>query len=472
MSPGATAAAAGSGGGAFGNPSGELPPDLTGARPMGEAPGPCVNLQCQQQDCGAQPATSISGTVYDPAGHNPLYNVAVYVPNEALAPLPTGASCDECDSLYTGNPIAASLTDSAGKFTISNAPVGANIPLVVQIGKWRRQFTVANVAACTDNPQPDGMLRLPRNSTEGDLPKIAISTGGADTLECLLRRIGVDATEYVPGPDGAGRVHIFAGSARGGGAATGGTFGGGGADMDVVPNTSPAAPLASAALWSSSQTLMGYDIVLLSCEGQETVGMNQQALHEYADAGGRVFASHFHYSWFNTGPYGTENLANWTPGSNDIGDISGDIVTTLPDGQPFPKGQALLEWLGHVGALQGTSLPIQEARHNADVSPTHRPSQSWITAGAGSNAPGATQYFSFNTPTAAALSPDSMFCGRIVFSDLHVGAAAGDDPSQPVPSSCAASALTPQEAALEFMLFDLSSCLTPDDRPPQPPTVL
>jgi hypothetical protein len=466
-------ASAGSGGGQFGNPDGTLPEDHGAGRPIGEAPGPCVNLQCQQMDCFDQPETSISGTVYDPAGNNPLYNVAVYVPNEPLAALPTGATCDECDSLYTGNPIAATLTDSAGRFVLPNAPVGANIPLVVQIGKWRRQFTVANVAACADNAQPDGMLRLPRNSMEGDLPKIAIATGGADTLECLLRRIGVDATEYVPGPDGAGRVHIFAGSGRGGGTTGGGLFGGGGGgDEDVVPNTSPPAPLANAALWSSAQAMMGYDIVLLSCEGAETAGMNQQALYEYANAGGRVFASHFHYSWFNTGPFGTENLAGWLPGSNDLGDIAGEIITMLPDGQPFPKGQALFEWLGHVGALQGTTLPIREARHNADVLPDHRASQPWIKSGAGSQAPGATQYFSFNTPVSAALSPDSMYCGRVVYSDLHVGAAAGDDSTQPVPTSCAASALTPQEAALEFMLFDLSSCLTPDDRPPQPPTVL
>jgi hypothetical protein len=461
---GGAAATSGGGGaaGTFNNPNGGMGVIAgTGNEPV----VPCKNLQCQQLVCSGAAPTTVSGRVYDPAGRNPLYNVVVYVPNEPVLALPAGATCDECDSLYTGNPIASALTDANGMFVLENVPEGTDIPLVIQVGKWRRQLVLPTVAGCQDNPLEDGMLRMPRNRTEGDIPNIAISTGSADTLECLLRRIGVDVAEYVPaGTDG--RVQIFQGSPREEG---GGFFG---MPMQVPsPNTAPPGPMSSASLWNSTDTLMQYDIVLLSCEGEETQAMNQQALFDYANAGGRVFASHFHYSWFNTGPFGSQNLANWMTGSNDLGTVNGSIITQLPNGDPFPKGQALRDWLTNVGALQGDVLPVEEARFNATVTDAHPASQSWITTD-GRDSQLSTQYFSFNTPIGGNSNPDGpMYCGRVVFSDLHVGAASGDDPMQPVPNGCADRPLSPQEAALEFMLFDLSSCVTPDDVPPKPPVV-
>jgi hypothetical protein len=409
--------------------------------------------------CSAGLTTTVSGTVYDPAGKNPLYDVAVYVPKSKPSALASGASCDSCSALYTGEPVAAALTDTAGRFTMQNVPDGSNIPLVIQIGKWRRQMTIPSVLPCKDNPLPDKSLTLPKNRGEGDLPNIAISTGGADQLECLLRRVGVDATEYVPGAPGPGRIHIFRGADNFHGAHKKGS-----------PDTMPPSPTSPMGLWATNADIMQFDIVLLSCEGAETVGMNQQVLFDYAAAGGRVFASHFHYSWFNTGPFGTANLATWTPGVNAIGDITADVLTTLPNGQPFPKGTAMKQWLGNVGALTAGLLPIVQAKHNSDVSVANTPSTPWIVP-VPSDVPGETQYFSFDTPLQA---PSDHKCGRVVFSDLHVTGAGNDYPTgSPItPGGCELADLSPQEKALEFMLFDLSACLTPVSLPPMAPVVI
>ncbi len=423
--------------------------------------------------CPGGGTTTISGTVYDPAQKNPLYNVVVYVPGSTPAPLTTGAACNSCDSLYTGNPIVTALTDTSGKFTLTNAPSGTNVPLVIQIGKWRRQLTIPTVTACTDNPQPDKSLSLPSKSSEGDLPSIAVSTGGADSLECLFLRVGVDASEYVGGVLGPGHIHVFEGTA--------GVAG-------PVPSMSPGASSLSS-LWNMTSSLMPYDIVLMSCEGQETGGMNQAALQAYTAAGGRVFASHYHYAWFNTGPFAADNLATWTTGGNPILSttslLSADAVIdqTLPDGGPFPKGQALDKWLGVVGALETTGqvgdLAIAQAKHNADVGAANVHSQSWIHADTDTSNPGATQYFSFNTPVDAGVDDagEPAYCGRVVYSDLHVGAVDVTVPADyggignggTVPTGCVMRDLSPQEKALEFMLFDLSSCVVPDNQVPPPP---
>ena len=177
--------------------------------------GPCVNLQCAEVDCSskglAKDATTVTGTVYNPAGKNPVYDAIVYVPNEPVKPFVEGVVCDQCGVFTTGNPVVSTLSDPRGHFQLRNVPVGANIPLVIQIGKWRRQTTLTMVNACTDNPVTDpNQTRLPANQSEGDMPQLALATGGCDAFECLLRKIGISDSEFTPGT-GAGRVHVYQG---------------------------------------------------------------------------------------------------------------------------------------------------------------------------------------------------------------------------------------------------------------------
>jgi hypothetical protein len=423
-----------------------------GSFPQCTAAGQCVHA------CSGNGATTVSGTVYDPAGKNPLYGIVVYIPSQAVSPITTGASCYSCGSLYTGSPIAYAVTDSAGHFTITGVPDGDNIPLVLQVGKWRKQITVPTVAQCTNTALADKSLTLPKNQSEGDIPAIGIATGGADTLECLLRRIGLDASEYASGSAGPGRIHIFVG--------------------DNGANTTTPAPAAYSALWDSTPDLTPYDILLLACEGHETTSDGAKAaltpamlkaLYDYAQGGGRVFTSHYQYAWFTTGPFKAENLATWATGGQDYAatEVDAVIETLLPNGQTFPRGVAMQQWLGNVGALNANGeLPILFARHNALVTSVNTASVPWITADQDASPPNETEYFSFDTPFGADAGAQ---CGRVVYSDLHVGAASTDygwDGKQVptnaiVPDGCADADLSAQEKALEFMLFDLSSCVAP-----------
>jgi hypothetical protein len=487
---------------------GAAPAPMTTPVP-GDAGVPCPPGLACNVPCSGGTSTTITGKVYDPAGKNPLYNVAVYVPATALQPLPkgvlTGADACSCSALFKSGALAATSTGVDGTFTLTNVPVG-EVTLALQIGKWRRAIKVTT-AACQPNAQPDKSLKLPGTlagaGPDDNMPDIAVSTGSADTLECLMTRIGVPGTEYVAGTGTTGHVHIFSGGdPNPGGGLLGRIFGRGGGGSPER-NPMPGAPSSPTALWMTQAQLMPYDITLLSCEGEETFNANPAVLEAYLNAGGRAFGSHFHYAWFS-GPIGTmqnyvappdwgTNLANWTVDmSAGNGPVGGVIDTTLNGTtNPFPKGVVLKQWLAGVGALGTDGVPaadvaIFQPRYNAVVVAADKPSQPWITSdsarvkgGGGGGTSPQTMYFSFDTPVNAPSGPNGpQYCGRAVFSDLHVaGNPTTNDTGngfsllgaggKPPPDGCDSTAdLSPQEKALEFMLFDLSSCVIPDSVAP------
>ena len=89
---------------------------------------------------------------------------------------------------------------------------------------------------------------------------------------------------------------------------------------------------------------------------------------------------------------------------------------------------------------------------------------------AGTPTPFAVEHLTFNTPVNPAGLPDggtAPQCGRVVFSDFHVSTSARVPGVGTFPGECKVAALTPQEKALVFMMFDLASCIQKDAEVPK-----
>jgi hypothetical protein len=413
--------------------------------------------------CPGQGTTSVSGTVYDPAGANPVPHAFVFVPTDP-ASLPAiaqgAASCGTCD-VPLGSYVTATVTDATGSFSLKGVPTGANVPVVIQLGKWHRELAVTTTS-CQDTAFAAGVARLPRNHGEGDMPQMALLTGGLDDLGCLLVRIGIDPQEF-SAPHAGGRLDVYRGLSSSGlsglGAATG------------APGLSSGTPgdctNASCPLWSSKTSLEAYDIVLLACEGDTfdpsatpdggisfgNGGSNvttaaKQNMHAWLGEGGKVFATHFHYTWFANGPADFKGLATWLGSS--VGNATGtlDVVTT------FPKGQDLFTELADAGAL-GSGSGLAVSGISASVGTVNGPARAWLVDPSN----GDPKHLTFATPVGGT-------CGKVAFTDLHAGGA----PTGDIPTSCTARALTAQEKAIELLFFDLSSCVSDDSKAaPGPP---
>ena len=237
--------------------------------------------------------------------------------------------------------------------------------------------------------------------------------------------------------------------------------------------TQGASKLASGAVFADAYMtlfpnytkLAGYDMLILQCEGSQLDAIKTPyaaIMKKYADNGGRVFAEHLHSVWFRKGPAPWPATANWIGVGSDLNDIIGNVDTT------FPQGVALADWLQAVGAstVRG-QINLTMAQHSVDV-PLGMGTERWIYT---TTPTASVQYLTFNTPVEATADAQ---CGRAVFTDVHVSTG-GDSshPDVPFPMGClpATTALTPQEKALEFMLFDLSSCVQTTPGNPMVPVV-
>ncbi|HLK35696.1 MAG TPA: hypothetical protein VKU41_03015 [Polyangiaceae bacterium] len=428
--------------------------------------GPCTGLCTQQAPCDGGTPTTLTGRVvagttgaYLPSsgGPDPVPGVLVYIPNSALTAVGSGASCGGCESDVSGNPLVSATTAYDGTFTLTNVPVGSNIPVVIQLGRWRRgvTFNVTNTCASANV----GDIHMPRTQAgdSGDIPGssniplTAISTGSYDAIECVLLKMGVDPSEFTQ-DSGSGRIHIY-----GGGPTTGVGFGPGA--------TAGNGTRQEASLLDTGGTYANYDQILLPCWGSPTTktGAELSNLVSYANAGGRFFATHYSYSWlYQNNPFST--TANWDPQANTNilnAGFTGDVSFAVPPARPG----TFVQWLNLVGALSngnpgGTppnpaTVSIQQGRH--DVDSVAGSSVEWIDGTDPSPPVGGNSqmllHYTFDTPVGSQNE-----CGHAIYSDFHVNTQNLTNGST-FPSECPSTPLTAQEKILEFMIWDLASCV-------------
>ena len=382
----------------------------------------CTGLACQQQTCTGNQTTTISGVVFAPNGTDPLPNVTVYVPNAPVDPFTPGVSCPLVGTPPSGSPLVGTTTDVDGSFVIGNMPVGANIPLVIVSGRWRRQLVVPSVAACTNTALPNDFAVMPKNQSQGDIPKIAIATGAVDQVECVLRKAGVDDTEFT-NFGGTGRINLFLGNHASG------------ASIDA--NTP-----AETSLMGNPAVLNQYDVLMAPCQGSPIVEQSSQLTNfiNFANAGGRIYASHYSYDWMNNNPP-FNTVVNWAGNSGTFPDGTATVDTS------FTAGQTLAQWLQLVGASTTYGqMAISQLKH--DLNGVNSPTQSWLTLNQTGNP---VMQFVFNTPIGAKNQ-----CGRVLFNEYHVEGGSSNA-AENFPSECTSGVITPQEKLLEYMLFELTA---------------
>ncbi len=395
--------------------------------------------------CGVAAAqtTTISGTVYDPRTTNalPLPNVLVYATTAPVAPLPAGVQCLTYQA-PTGV-VSYAYTAVDGTFTLPNIPENATYTVVIQAGKWRRQFPNEEVGT---GPLTGLVLHMPANHAEGDIPMIAIVTGKVDGVECVLLHMGIDQSEFTDDTgsvNAGGHIHLYQG---------------GGSPGAEISSSTP----VESTLTGNPVTLDGYDLVMFPCQGGEYFQPSTPLtnIENYANAGGRVFTTHYSYVYLDpNAPIDAQfpPVADWTTTSEQ--QVESGVGTVSMD---FSDGATLAQWLQNADAtVPGSDNEIDISTLRTDVSGVIPPSQAWLTLNSGAYS-GQTgnpvMQMTFNTPVGA---PAASQCGRVMFNDYHVINLSV--PSGTIfPAECSAeTTMSAQEEMLEYALFDLSTFVQP-----------
>ena len=229
-----------------------------------------------------------------------------------------GRACSQCGATVRARRWWR-RTAPDGKFTLPNVPVGTNIPLVIQLGRWRRQVIIPTsrpAATAASLRRPDPHAAQPgrgRHPAHGALHRRASTRSSA----CCGRW----ASTTPSSPPGRHRPR-----------------------PPCTPATGPTAgaPCRGAAVRAAA-ALELYDQVLFPCEGCAVQDRRRPAEpRDYTNAGGRMFTTHYSYTWLDA----TRRSSRRRPARatrRRAGLDRADIDTSFPRARPSRRGSSSSE---------------------------------------------------------------------------------------------------------------------------------
>jgi hypothetical protein len=336
---------------------------------------------------------TLRGSVRAPNPQYPISGALVYLTDEIPEARPEGVHCDECVTLTEDTPYA--LSDPDGHFELPSYKLGDRY-LVVQKGGFRRVRPITIEEGDQDVPRTLTTLPPQKDAQKNDdVPKMAVVKATFDEIESSLEELGLT----------------------------------GGADsFTLMPD--------AASFLRNAKQMNEYEIIFIPCGTDYDLATDPtiiKNLKAFVEAGGRVYATDWHYDFVHqTWP----GYIQWQDQSNTP--CSG-CSTDEYDAPAKAEDQGLADWLkaqnitsfdiegNWTRILHVNALPGKDKDGNAvTITP-----KVWVKA----------------TETGQPTRPNTVSfeqgCGRVLFSTYHT-----EQGSQTMP----------QELALLYVLLEVSVC--------------
>lgn len=432
----------------------DVDPLPVGRGDMAQNLPPCVGLGCKIAQCPSSGTdTVLAGRVTAPNGEDPIREAIVYVPAMGVPDeFPAEVACEVCNQPVGGRPVTQTITDIDGNFELRRVPVTEATPIVIQKGRWRKLITVP-VQKCQRAELSAEETRLPQVKAEGSIPRMAMAVGEWDAIECVMRHIGLKDEEFTA-PNGGGAVHMYNNRSDGVGAPGG---------VDVT------------SLLTDLNKMLQYNLIFLNCS-DDTFSADlvknasvRKNLHDYIARGGRLYVTDWSYDFigqvpefspyicFNDNkpctdlsPHGRYTATDAFKTAN-TGNVDADID------QSHEAGKNLAIWMSKLkNPSPGGKVQIRDdigswvLMRQTAMDQAKYPSTTWLTG----TMNGAKRPFtvSFDFPAA----PQS--CGKVLYSSYHTREHELPDR---FPKYCPKGKMNAQEQVLEYLIFEISSCVGP-----------